>query len=371
VARHDSLRTGFELQGDEPVLVVHDRIDATLSVIDAPESTLEAVVKSCITDFDLARPPLVRLSLVNTADGRALVVDAHHIAIDGASVDVLLHELAAAYEGVHLPPPAQYRDYIAWRELRDRDAVAAFWREQLTALSPPLELPIDAPRPAVRDHKGRSIIHRVPVAGIQALARERRATTFMVLLAAYHAWLYRVTGQGDAIVGVASSTRDPALHADLVWLTATTLVLRARTSGEMRFGELLDAVRSTCLAAYANADYPFERLIEHLRAARGPSRHPIDAMLSYEKPRARVLEIGGVRGTQFDVEKRGVECDVDVDMVELDGVVEIQFTFATALFREETMQRLSRAYVEILDAAVAHPDERLLDLALPGLQSPR
>ena len=34
----------------------------------------------------------------------------------------------------------------------------------------------------------------------------------------------------------------------------------------------------------------------------------------------------------------------------------------TALFREETMQRLARGCVRVLAAAVEHPDRRLVDL---------
>nr|QDA77045.1 polyketide synthase/nonribosomal peptide synthetase [Jahnella sp. MSr9139] len=368
VARHDSLRTGFELRGDDFVQVVHSQCTAALSAVEVAPEELEAAVAAHAAAFDLTRPPLVRLSLVSTQGLRVLVVAAHHIVMDGRSIDVLFRELTAAYEGARLPPPAaQYRDYAAWLDGRgpEIDAMAAFWLEHLSPPLPLLELPTDFPRPPVFEHGGRTITQRAPVSGIQALARERRASTFMVLLAAYYAWLYRVTGQEDMVVSTPIATWDETLHSGLIGMTVNTIALRARPSGSKRFGELLDAVRSACIGAYANADYPFEQLVKRLGVVRDVSRNAlVDTLFSYERPRGRVIKIGGARAARFELEKRAAQCDLDLDIVEQDGVLEMSFTFAASLFRVETMQRLSRSYARILDAVTRSPDLRLDELPL-------
>ena len=49
--------------------------------------------------------------------------------------------------------------------------------------------------------------------------------------------------------------------------------------------------------------------------------------------------------------------------------LEMLFTVATALFREETMDRLARRCTHVLEPGVAHPDRPLSALAPPALAS--
>ena len=368
IDRHDSLRTGFELLNDTFVQVVHETCKAELTVVDAAPGELHAALAARVTPFDLAWPPLLRFALVRDGQESALCLDAHHIVVDGASIDVLFRELVAAYDAARLPPPsAQYPDYARWVESRSAefDSMAAFFLEHLEPPLPALSLPTDHPRPPLFEHTGQTITLRAPAAPVLKLARERRASTFMVLLSAYYAWLYRITGQDDLVIGTVTITRDPSLHDGLIGMTTNTVALRARPSGAMRFGELLDEVRRISSLMFENAEYPFERLVERLAVPRDASRHPIcQTLFSYEKPRNRTLRLGGALGIPIDLQKRAVQSDIDVEIMELDGVLELRFSFAVALFHTETMHRLTRAYCCVLDAVTRAPEQCLDEIPL-------
>src|SRR5262245_42805261 len=112
VARHESLRTTFELRAEGPVQIVGAARAVELPVHAASER--ERLRDAVVLDpFDLTRGPLARFVLVNLGDDdHELLVCLHHIIADGLSTQVLGRELAALSTGdAELPPlPIRPRD---------------------------------------------------------------------------------------------------------------------------------------------------------------------------------------------------------------------------------------------------------------------
>ncbi len=153
--------------------------------------------------FDLTAQPPLRSWLFETApDEHTLLLLAHHIACDGASLAPLGDDLAAAYTARLAgrapewePLPAQYADYTLWQrealgDEADPDSLlsgqVAYWRAALAGIPDQLELPADRPRPAVAGHHGDRVgftwdteLHTAVV----RLAREHQCSVFMVLQA--------------------------------------------------------------------------------------------------------------------------------------------------------------------------------------------
>ena len=94
--------------------------------------------------FDLSKPPLIRLGLMQLSnDAWYLLWSHHHTLMDGWSMPLLLKEVMTYYEAfskgapVYLPPPRQYRDYINWLQKQDQKAAEAYWRETLRGINAP------------------------------------------------------------------------------------------------------------------------------------------------------------------------------------------------------------------------------------------
>jgi len=97
-----------------------------------PDEDLGAAIDAyCLQErrrgFDLAKPPLMRFSLLQTATGQHFVWTYHHILIDGWSMPVLLSEVMAAYgKQLTAVPAPDFRVFLfGWNvRMRQRRATS-------------------------------------------------------------------------------------------------------------------------------------------------------------------------------------------------------------------------------------------------------
>src|SRR5262249_14755324 len=110
---------------------------------------------------------------------------------------------------------------------------------------------------------------------LAALARQRDATLFMVLLALFQALAGRLAGQREVLIGAPIAGRNRRATEPLIGCFVNTLVLRADLGGEPTFAELVAQPRRTALDAYAHQDLPFELLVEALHPERDLASNPL------------------------------------------------------------------------------------------------
>src|SRR5690349_21059221 len=107
VARHEVLRTTFDLLDAEPVQVVHEAVTLTVPLfdlceLDAQQAETEArrlAEREAARPFDLQRGPVIRLILVRLgANDHIALLTSHHIVSDAWSKGILVREITALYE---------------------------------------------------------------------------------------------------------------------------------------------------------------------------------------------------------------------------------------------------------------------------------
>lgn len=90
----------------------------------------------------------------------------------------------------------------------------------------------------------------------------------MVLLAGYAALLHRLSGDPTIMVGLPVGGRDRPELAPLIGMFVNTVVLRIDLAGDPTFGQLVERVRDTMLAALEHQALPLPRLVEALAPPR-------------------------------------------------------------------------------------------------------
>lgn len=389
IQRHEALRTAFRTEAGKPVQVVLPECEFTLSRIDLSaekpsrlaQRRDEIAREEALLAFDLTSPPLLRATLLKTADDEhTLLLTMHHIISDGWSMAVLSDEvaqcyqsLAADFEPVLSPLPVQFADYAVWQreeltESREGELLQ-YWAEKLRDAPPHLELPHDFPRPAAQTFEGaaeRCTVSPELTEALREYSRGQNATLFMTLLAGFQLVLARYSGQHDVLVGSPIANRTRAELERLIGFFANTLVLRSAVSENVAFNDFLSQVRRTTLDAYAHKDLPLDRLVESLQPERDLSRTPLFQVMFVLQniPLAeRQLDELTVSEVSFDhAPVSSFDATLNVD--ELDDHLRLSFVYNTSLFTAETAARVLASYEAVLRQIVADPTQKVLELPL-------
>ncbi|MBF8184514.1 amino acid adenylation domain-containing protein [Nonomuraea sp. K274] len=372
VARHEALRTRFADDGDEPWQVIDPPSPLKLiveDIRDAAEPPAEAhrlADEESLVPFDLAKGPLLRARLLCLGEAdHVLLVTMHHIVGDGWSLNVLQSELSVLYAAFTagrpspLPPlEIQYADFAEWqRSWMSGDVLAGqldYWRERLLGMPEAMELPADRARPPVPSHTPGVVSFEVPadvVERLRELGTERRATLFMVLLAAFDTLLAGYTGGTDIVVGVPVAGRDRAELEGLIGFFVNNLVTRVDCSGDPAFGELVDRVREVTLGALDHQDLPFERLVEELNPARDQGRNPLTQIGFQLLPAGhtgRSLDLAGIEITPLEGHGDAIHFDVELYCWDSPNGLSARLVYAVDLFDQATMERFARHFVHTL-----------------------
>ncbi|MFJ7147249.1 amino acid adenylation domain-containing protein [Streptomyces sp. NPDC100445] len=391
VARHESLRTTFDLPSDgsgaELRQVVHDAGD--LDVVPllqrvAPEDFGAALDRARDEEtrwrFDLATGPLFRLRYLSAEGHRpVLLFNVHHCVNDGWSYTVLLRDLlsaagaAEAGRPVALPPLPGYRAHtraLADRlAARDAAAHAAYWRRTLGDLPPFPPLPADHAPGAVRDSAGGQVrvgLDQELTDRLRAVAVRASATPFMVCVAAVRVLLHRLTGLTDLPLGTVVAGRSAPGLAEEVGLFANTVVLRTRTGPADSFAGLLDRVRRTALDVQEHEEYPFDRVVEDLALPRTAGRNPLfDVLVETVMSPAVTSGDGDGRRTARHVDEPPRVGDFDLSFgfrlpePGAPRAAEIRVGFRLDRFTAHSAARIGERLLEILRAVLTDPDAPL------------
>ncbi|MEO6702801.1 MAG: condensation domain-containing protein, partial [Jatrophihabitantaceae bacterium] len=250
IERHEVLRTVITNTAGVPaqVVIACAELVFDVPVIDVtPETVAAARSEASGYCFDLSSEIPLRATLLRLGEQQhELVLNVHHIAIDGESLAPLAHDLEQAYTarvagaapaGPTLPDlTVQYRDYAEWqREVlgdpADADSVLAtqlrFWCDELSGAPDQLAIAVDHPRPPVPSGRGGMVEFPIPTELVEAatrLAGEHAATPSMVLQAALAVLLFELGAGEDVPIGSTYAGRGDEALTELVGFFVNTWV---------------------------------------------------------------------------------------------------------------------------------------------------
>ncbi|MCE5291421.1 MAG: amino acid adenylation domain-containing protein, partial [Nocardiaceae bacterium] len=377
IARHESLRTVFPEVDGLPVQEIRDEVVVDLTPELVSSSEVFAKAAEIVTGgFDVAVEVPIRVALLQLNDRESefvLVVVVQHISADGYSVRPLAHDMVLAYgsrtagHAPSWPPmPVQYADFAIWqREVlgspNDADSIVAqqekHWVTALAGLPLSLNLPSDRPRPPVATYGGgvtQFDIRGELVSRLTEIGRQRGASLFMVVHAAFAVLLARLSNEFDVAIGTPVAGRDEEALDPMVGMFVNTLVLRTPVDPAASFNEMVDLARDTDLTAFEHADVPFERLVERISPERSQAYSPLfQVMLSFQNIGQTKFELPGLSIEGLEVDIPVAKYDLQLTLFETgtgpNAPLIGSFNYATDLFDASTVAGFEQRLLRILE----------------------
>ncbi|UCH95478.1 MAG: amino acid adenylation domain-containing protein [Candidatus Aminicenantes bacterium] len=381
VARHESLRTSFHMGGTVPRQSVHAPGEMDFKI--GYHESDNGIIRNFVRSFDLSQAPLLRVGLVRIAPLRhVLMVDMHHIISDGVSHSILIGDFLSLFSGKPLPAlRLQYKDYSQWQQgetvqqlLKEQEK---YWLREFQGGIPVLHLPTDYPRPMVQSIEG-SVrffdLSQAQSGRLDQVTRREGVTRFMLLLAVYNVFLFKLSGQEDIVVGTATAGRRHADLEPIIGMFVNTLALRNYPLGEKTFAEFLAQVKKNTIKAFDNQEYPFEDLVEKVALERDLSRNPLcDVMFEIGNnavpgvPGKNVKEKEeppGLKAKTYNYERRTAKFDLFLFAFTGREKLAFSFEYCTKLFKADTMERFIQYFKNIISAILTNHDIKLSEIEI-------
>ncbi|WP_421546121.1 amino acid adenylation domain-containing protein [Lactiplantibacillus plantarum] len=354
IQRHEVLRTvirgSYQQVMTSPVKITHEPIN---------------IDEFFAYKFHLSSEIPIRINIYHNQ----LAINVHHIAFDGWSTDIFLTELTDLYNGKDLPrKTVQYKDFAKWQiNNQTQDMLKpqrSYWLKELNGYSP-IDFPTDYVRPQRFDYTGDELNYHLSDGLIQQLnqvARMHDTSFYCVALSAFILLLSAYSNQNDVVVGTPIAGRHIQGTEDMIGFFVNSLAIRTTFDNGIKFTDLLSKVTRKIAISQANQDLPFEQLVEALHIKKDMSRNPIfQIMFSIEDNMDSLIGKNALfNSLNQNLSLKSSKFDFSLTY----RGNNLNLTYATKLFKRETILNIVKTYELILKQIANEPSRRLDSIQL-------
>ena len=218
-----------------------------------------------------------------------------------------------------------------------RSTDETYWRRQFQRGAPVLDLPLDATRPPQKTYRSRRqdlVIPKALVDELKRLGAKQKASYFTVLLAGFYAWLGRISGQDQLVVGVPAAGQAAGGGKALVGHCVNLLPIPCDVDLSASFTGFLQIVRAKVLDAFDHQQFTYGSLLKTLVVERDPSRSPLVAVMFNVDQGLNEAQLGFQDLTpRFETTPRSFEnFELFLNVIEINGETTIECQFNADLF---------------------------------------
>ncbi|MFF5036098.1 amino acid adenylation domain-containing protein [Nocardia salmonicida] len=273
----------IEVDG-EPCQFVDAEHGALVSILDLrhhadPVATAHSMmVQDYSAPLDVLNDHLVTAIVFQVGEDHFLWYQrAHHIALDGFAAVTMLHRMTELYNAWvkgEEPPSCAAQDLgviveqdLAYRGSTRFDNDRRYWLEHLEGAPPAVSLAGRVGKPTIHPALVSTELPDATASLMESVALEHGQSVAPTIVAAFAAYLARMTGSDEVMLSLPVSGRHSAVLRRSGGMVANVVPLRVRVAGRS-VGELIAAVQSELTSALRRQRYRQEDIFHDMGIAR-------------------------------------------------------------------------------------------------------
>ncbi|PYH46508.1 nonribosomal peptide synthase [Aspergillus saccharolyticus JOP 1030-1] len=362
VRRHQILRTifieGLEESSAFDQVVLREIQNAPL-VIEGVEGKAKAFLRGLAAPEFKRTEPWHSLTVCSDASGTVCcAIRMHHGLFDAAAMDIILHEVAQAYQKSLSSPAPLYSNYISYLQGQKGNNAIAYWKTYLDGLEPCYFPSINQDAMGLR--KPQALQFNVPgFRRIASFSSRKSLTISSVLQTAWALVLRHYTSAEDVCFGYLSHGRDIPLDGaeSIVGPMINMMVLRVTLSEDKNLINILEGARDDVLNSLTHQHCSLAE-IHHALDLQG--RSAFNTTLSFASAAAGAEEelvsfenLAGGGSTEYDI---AVNASVEGEDLQ------INFSYWSSALSEQQAKAVAQSFANFIDILTRSPEASLREI---------
>ena len=365
VKTHPMLQAHFGSAGADIIQIVDLEQPIEIAQSQCKEEDIPHYKWEFVKPFNLRQGPLYRMEIVTTEQWVYLMMDIHHLVVDGGSFDVLLSQLFDLLNGQEIEPETfTYADFVAAQKAAESSeeyaAARDFFQTRLGKVEGVTEIPSDLSNPVEQGTVG-TLYTPLDFAAIDSFCRQHNISPAHHILAATFYALSRFANNEQLCITTISNGRSDLRISNTVGMFVNTLALSA-TIGEQSVMEFIKDTSKNFDETLQHETYPFTRIA---------SDYDLTAEIMF------AYQMGVIDDYQYKGESIAVETfESDTPkfriaffiMNDESGKPSICLQYDKGRYSHKLMESLSQSICNAANAFISHPASPLKSVSLLDTQ---
>lgn len=364
--RYDMLKTSYSLENGIVYGYVHNEAKIEIQEVCTTENELwrkgffEEYCKGFLPDVF----PLFRITLFSVSESKSyLLIEMNHILADGISLAYLMQDLSQLYDGKQLNPLGpDYIDECLYQEKYEEKVTMQdqlFWKNELKHAAKRLQLPYR--KVAGREMEGQHFILSFEAERMKHIAEKYQTSQSVIFLAAYIAFLNRLTQQNEFTIGIVMSGRMREEQKNMAGPFVNTVPIWVSIKPHITLDEFISYIQKRITQVMEHQNVTSGELMEMASAQNGKRQDALyDVLYVYDSFEEGNLILEGMRAERCFYEKHTVKYDLTLFVYEKEQRAE--FEYSSALFTEQDAQmHLRRLFFLMMQWEKNQKTEKLAD----------
>ena len=373
IERHSSLRTSFVIRENEVVQKVSKNVNFDIATYNNTSEEVDEIISKFAKPFKLDKAPLFRIELHYIDNSQTLLlIDSHHIIMDGISLNILITEFNALYRNEELESlPIEYKDYSLWEnDYNENDIMQKneeYWVKKFEGSEfSELNLPYDFTQSHNATYKGLKISKNIDKRyfdKVQEISSKYSVSPYIVFLSAFFVLLYKYTGQTDINIGSPFANREFAETQNIIGMFVNNIVFRGIIDQDLTFKDFLLSIKEQAISDLSNQPYPFDMLIKKLPIKKDNLKSPLfDTYFIYQNSEETHIEIDGKKYPISELSNPISKYNLTFEIKPSTHSINVEYS--VDLFKQETIDYLFTHYLNLLNDIFEDTEKKISNLSI-------